>query len=259
MNTYQKLDKHLTTFAYKRGMYKGDAPVDERSKNEFRVVRRPDALVVRKYSTDIITAYPNGRVMISLDGWEDSSTTRRDLNDALGKFCPVYIRIFTKAVFSHNHCVITVHGHTSYRYTNRMVFDESGRLLSEPAKFQAHRIDKEESKELSAGLKASGFLEMFPFLYATATFDDRNHPSMSPRADMMQMYLSDYECADRWQDLIGMFKFEYSYYKKGDVRYEMKPCLTAMLAYMKKGMYRLIDTDIVRITHDTQHTTVSAI
>lgn len=259
MNTYQKLETHLTTFVYKRGQYKGDAPVDTRRKTDFRVVRMLDALVVRKYNTDIITAYPDGRVMISLDGWEDSSTTRRDLNDALWRFCPAHIRMFTRSVFSQNQCVIAVHGHTYYRYTNRMLFDESGRLLSEPAKFQARRIDKEESKELSAGLKASGFLEMFPFLYTTATFEDRKHPSFTPRADMMQMYLSDYEYADRWQDLIGMFKFEYGFYRKGDVRYEMQPCLNAMLAYMKKGMYRLIDTDIVRITHDNHHTTVSAI
>ncbi len=234
MNAYTKLQMHLERHMYKRGKYKGDAPADrhKRGKSHFRVVKMGDCFAVRMYAVNIIKAYPDGRVVINTNTWYDSSTTRLRLNEAMG--FTGFGRLYMQKVMGLSQPVFRV-GINSYLYYDGMEFDESGKLLSAPKPFEMRRIDKDESKEFMAEVKASGFKDMFPLLYATAT------PGTQTVYRMQDM-ITDSDQAHRWPDIISAYKFERIYnYKAG--RYELleksaaKACWNAIMKECKKGMY----------------------
>ena len=87
MNPYEILKARHADRIYKRGMYKGDAPMESRGKRHFRIIAGTgyfaDRMHVRMYGTDIINAYANGEYIIHLNGYGSSSTTRMNLNFAL--------------------------------------------------------------------------------------------------------------------------------------------------------------------------------
>ena len=78
MNLYTKLKQHLDRHQYKRGQYKGDAPADasRRARSHFRVRDLGSHIAVRFHFTDIIRAYPDGRIILDSNGWHSSPTTR---------------------------------------------------------------------------------------------------------------------------------------------------------------------------------------
>jgi hypothetical protein len=249
MNTYTKLQMHLERHMYKRGQYKGDAPADRRhrGKSHFRVVKHHDRMVVRLHSANIITAYPDGRVVIDTNGWQDYSTTRLRLNEAMGfvgfgQLCMRKIMGLSQPVFRV--------GNNSYRYYDGMEFDDSARLLSAPKPFEMRRIDKDESKEFITEVKASGFQDMFPLLYASTT------PGTAA-VHRMQDMITDADHAHRWPDIISAYKFERVYnYKAG--KYELlekgdaKSCWNAIMKECKKNMYVTLKSDITTMYTPTR-------
>lgn len=244
MNTYSKLLMHLERHVYKRGQYKGDAPADRhhRSKSFFRVVKMGTSMVVRMHGTDLITAYPDGRIVIDTGGWYDSSTTRLRLNEALG--FTGFGQIYTGKVMGLSQPVFRV-GNNSYRYYDGMEFDESGTLLSEPKRFEVRRIDKAETKEFMAEVKASGFKAMFPLLYANTTLG-------VTAVHRMQDMVTDADHADRWADIISAYKFESVYnYKAGQhetlEKGDAKSCWNAIMKECKKNMYVTLKSDITTL------------
>lgn len=244
MNTYSKLLMHLERHVYKRGQYKGDAPADrhKRGKSFFRVVKMGTYMTVRMHGTDILTAYPDGRIVIDTAGWYDSSTTRLRLNEALGfvGFGQIYMR----KVMGLSQPVFRA-GNNSYRYYDGMEFDDSARLLTKAEPFEMRRIDKAETKEFMDAVKASGFKDMFPLLYANTT--------PGPVAvHRMQDMITDSDQAHRWPDIISAYKFERVYnYKMGQhatlERGTAKTCWNAIMKECKKGMYVTLKSDITTI------------
>ena len=85
---YERLQAHLTKHAYKRGANKGDAPLDSsrRGRSHERVSTRRDHMAVRFWNTDVIRAYPDGRIVLNCGGWYMSPTTKTCVNDALRWF-----------------------------------------------------------------------------------------------------------------------------------------------------------------------------
>ena len=247
MTPYQKALEHIQTHAYTKGMYEGDAPLAERYKSYFRLVKVNTyslAVAVRLHRTDILTMYESGNVMLDLNGWEDSPTTRGNLAEATWKLLPFRLQVSSRSIMSHSQPVV-VAPEGMYRYTNRMLFDSEGTLLSKPAPFQARRVDKYETKELTRDLTESGFLPMFPLLYEGTKFDSELRFRIGTlRA---QEILADADYADRWQDIIGQYKFNNDFFAKGEVLRDMKACRTALLTELKKGMYKIIDTDTTLI------------
>lgn len=234
MNAYTKLQMHLERHMYKRGKYKGDAPADrhKRGKSFFRVIQYIDRMVVRMHSTNLLTAFSDGRMVINTNDYWTSSTTKLRLNEAMG--FTGFGRLYMQKVMGLSQPVFRV-GNNSYLYYDGMEFSEDGKLLSAPKPFEMRRIDKEESNAFMQDLKLSGFKDMFPLLYATAT------PGTQTVYRMQDM-ITDSDHAHRWPDIISAYKFERIYnYKAG--QYEMlergtaKTCWATIMKECKKGMY----------------------
>lgn len=199
MNSYDKIKEHLRIHAYTKGQYKGDAPVDRRSKSSFRVADRGDHVAVVFHHSDIFKVYPDGKLIVHCNGWVNSMTTKTQLGIAARKFIPHRLSIYNKVVMGISQT--TCNG---YAYYDGITFDALGNLLSERQTFQARRINKAESKEFIDGIKTSGFKDMFPLLYATAPLDEvkwsaghRNDPD-----------LTDPEHADEWAAVVQKAKVE---------------------------------------------------
>lgn len=246
MNTYTKLQMHLQRHVYKRGQYKGDAPADrhKRGKSQFRVVKMGISMVVRMHGTDILTAYPDGRIVIDTNGWSDSSTTRLRLNEALG--FTGFGCIYTQKVMGLSQPVFRV-GINKYHYYDGMEFDESGKLLSAPKPFEMRRIDKEESTAFMQDLKLSGFKDMFPLLYATATL---SAGVVTPHR--LADTLTNADRAVDWPDIISAYKYhrvhnykmgQYELLEKGDA----KSCWANIMKECKKGMYVTLKSTITTL------------
>ena len=84
MDMYKFLKQHHADHIYKRGAYKGDAPMSQRYKSNFRVIEGAGCMIVRLYRTNIITALPNGNITINTDNYY-TSTTFKCINEALGR------------------------------------------------------------------------------------------------------------------------------------------------------------------------------
>ena len=166
MNTYTKLSMHLTRHLYKRGRFAGGAPADKdrRGKSHFRVVKRGEDMGVILHNTQIITAYPDGRVRLNADCFENYPTTRKAY-DTMG------FSFYTQSNNGYKNTMVRMWNtpHTmgeAYVYYSGMVFDEMGVLVGEPAIEHKYVADKAERKEFKA--TAKGFLEMLPILLATS-------------------------------------------------------------------------------------------
>jgi hypothetical protein len=246
MNPYEILKARLADRMYKRGMYKGDAPMESRGKRHFRIITGTDCMYVRMYGTDILTAYPNGEYSISLNGYGSSSTTRMNINFSLA--------VVRQQVSISNRNVMGISQSTMYAdggrflYYDGIRFNQEGKLISTPQAFEARRIDKEESKAFMDSLKTSGFKDMFPVLYATCPLPDSG-TSLDQHWDND---LQDPERAHRWSETIEYFKYDSQYdYAKGKRWYaeinNAKGCWARMMAKAKLNMYRTIRTEVTRV------------
>ena len=237
MNTFNKLSMHLINHVYTTGNYKGDAPVDRsrRGRVNHRVAKQSDCMVVIMHSTKILRAYEDGSFMLDTCGWYDSPTTKQGVYEAL-KFTPLIGRhIYSKKVFGKSQQCITLLDGRVVKYYDGMRFDANGVLTTPLVPFERYQINKQESKQFAADIKESGFKDMFPLLYATAT------PGTQTVYRMQDM-ITDSDHAHRWPDIISAYKFERIYnYKAG--QYEMlergtaKTCWATIMKECKKGMY----------------------
>lgn len=246
MNPYEILKARHADRIYKRGVHKGDAPMESRGKRHFRIIAGTDCMHVRMYSTNIITAYPNGEYIIYLNGYGSSSTTRMNLNFSLAVMRQ-HVSISNRSIMGVSQATVYANG-GRFLYYDGIRFNQEGKLLSEPKAFEARRIDRDESKALMDNLKASGFKDMFPVLYATCESTvggvglDRHWDD----------YLQDPEHAHRWPETIEYFKYEnkYSYTLSMRTRVEIdnaKGCWARMMAKAKQNMYQTIRTEVTRV------------
>ena len=254
MTTYDKLKAHLEKHQYKRGRHKGDAPADQskRGKNQFRVVANPgkNTMAVRMYNTDLLTAYPDGRVEFDTNGYITSSTTKMRFREAM-KFLtfPCY-GIGRRRVMGVTQFVLAL-ADKYVRFYDGMLFDAEGNLRTPPERFEQRRIDKAEVKELMADLKESGFLAAYPVLYAMAEPVDVRMPNFPPVRSMHRVFTSSDE-AHHWADIIAAFKFDRVYNSKAH-QHEMlemgdaKSCRTALLTRLKADMYSVTRSDVTEL------------
>jgi hypothetical protein len=244
MTPYEILKDRLAKHIYKRGAYKGDAPMDKRSKSHFRVVQGPDLMYVRMYNTNILTAFRNGEFEINLNGYDPSSTTRANINHALG-VCRQHVSINNHNIMGLSQCTVYANG-SRYVYYDGIRFNQHGELVSTPKPFEARRIDKEESKGFMDNLKVSRFKDVFPLLYATCPTPDG--APILPR--YWDDYLQDAEQAHHWPHIISEYKYRlgrdngtYGYYEIDNA----KRCWARMMAEAKKHMYNNILTEVTKL------------
>ena len=248
MNSYDKIKEHIRIHAYSKGQYKGEAPVDRRSKSQFRVADRGDHVAVAFHQTDIFKVYPDGKLTVDCHGWVNSMTTKTQLGIAARKFIPHRLSIYNKVVMGISQTVCN-----GYAYYDGITFDGEGNLISEPRTFEARRINKVESKEFMDGIKTSGFKGMFPLLYATAPLEAvsfiagfRNTPD-----------LTDPDDADHWSAVVQKAKVE-QVGKWDNVaghkwiwveRDDAKGAWSRIMKEYKRAMY---DTIATEVTHTDQ-------
>jgi len=246
MNAYQLLKERLTKQMYKRGQYKGDAPLEKRKQSHVRIVEGEN-MYVRMYSTDILTAFRNGAIEIDLDNWGGSSTTKQWLNYALSVAGFRGFWLGSKSVMSLNQLTITTPSGL-YLYYDGIRFNAEGQIASTPKPFAARRIDKSESTGFTDSLKVSGFKDVYPLLYATSTPPEGGQ-SMPHR---WKDYLQDADFANLWPEIIEYFKYDTRWNPKAGGRewHEMdnaKACWARMMAKAKQGMYDTIRTEVTRL------------
>ena len=247
MNAYQLLKARHAEHIYKRGQYKGDAPLEKRTKSHVRIVEMPDRMCVQMYSTNILTAYMDGAIEITLDGWGGSSTTKQWLNYALSVAGLRGFWLGSKSVMSLNQLTITTPSGT-YLYYDGIRFNGDGMLDSKPKPFSARRIDKSESKGFTDNLKVSGFKDVYPLLYATCQPPEGGQSIPRHWKD----YVQDSNSADTWPGIIEYFKYDtrWNHYIGQREWHELdnaQACWARMMAKAKQDMYNTVGTEVTRI------------
>lgn len=162
MNPYQKLSQHHDRHVYKRGRYKGDAPLDgsRRHRSHIRVVRTPNVMFVQMYSTDILTAKNDGTVEITYGGW-DTPTTRQEINKAL-RVAGIPASVYRERVSNYSQTVFRLRGR-SYPMPVVLVPGEEGYTVLDPKPLRGWRVDKEKAAAWRSAF--APFMKMLPLLY----------------------------------------------------------------------------------------------
>lgn len=229
MTAYTKMKMRLERHVFKRGANKGAAPAAQRWKDHLLILDVGDSMVLRMYNTNILRAFPNGNVHINLMGWEDSTTTRANLNAALHEYCG-WGGVFKRKVFGMSQTCFSANGKT-YRYYDGMEFNEAGDLLSPARVFRRRRTDRDATKQFRADVKASGFQEMFPVLFAAV----EGAPEYFRVSQKIIATDSDY--ADKWPGLIASIKYR--------MRWEdHKTAFKNFVASCTRDMMTTEDTDV---------------
>jgi len=243
---YTKLSMHLERHMYKRGKNKGDAPADKtrREMSHFRVMKDAEGKMrIRMYNTDIITAHPDGSVLIDTNGYHTHNTTIIRLNDALSMFFDgVRVCMYKQSILSYSQPVLRVDG-KRYSYYDGMILNEQGEILTPLQAFEQKRVDKVETKAFADDIKESGFKDAYALLYAVATPDDMAIDNFGMFGVRLPDALSDNARADTWKMIIARSKFERCYSFKNGGGYEYveksnaKACWATIMAACKKDMY----------------------
>lgn len=246
MNMYTKLRFHLERHMYKRGANKGDAPANRyrRGMCHFRVVKgNDDTLRIRMWSTDIITAYPNGDVKIDTNGYHSHNTTIIRLNESFGFFEGVSIGMGKRSILSYSQPVLRVNG-KQYSYYDGITLNDQGEVITPLQAFEQKRTDRVATKELADDLQESGFADAFPLLYAVSTPEEMEMENYALFGVKVPEMLADSTQADKWKLLIARSKFERQYsWSNGGRTYDYeeksnaKACWATIMQYCKKNMY----------------------
>jgi hypothetical protein len=242
---YTKLSMHLQRHMYKRGRNKGDAPANKhrRAMCHFRVIKgNDDTLRIRMWSTDIITAYPNGDVKIDTNGYYSHNTTIIRLNEAFGFFEGVGVGMGKRSILSYSQPVLRVNGKL-YHYYDGITLNDQGEVITPLQAFEQKRVNKAETKALADDLQESGFKDAFKVLYATTTPEHIGENDYSLFGVDWADALADNAQADKWQLIIARTKFYKDYWSArtgGSLwteKSDAKACWASIMQYCKKNMY----------------------
>ena len=248
MNTFTKLKLHLERHMYKRGAHKGEAPADQhrRGKTHLRVIARPgteatNAMVVRMYNTDILTAYEDGSIMISTGGWW-TSTTRKNLNDVLATFVGRRMYVSGRRVFGMSQATVTRAGGPTLAFYDGIRFDADCKLRSVPMPFERKQADKEERAEFRKDIAESGFKDAFPILYQAVQV-----PVQGWLSRPMHKLVRDDTYVNDWPQLVSLVKyprFRHQLYNRPAYD-DWREAWNAMMANCTKDMTEVVRTDVL--------------
>lgn len=205
MSPYENLLAHIDKHKYLRGAHKGDAPLDpkRRRKSENRVTNRGTYAAVIRWRTEILRAYPDGRVVLDCDGWGPQPTTKEAMNYALS-----IADIGVGWLNSVRHKGVSQLALGQWHYYDGMALMPSsdGYKPTVLQSFRGRRKDKSQTQEFREGLKTSGFYALFPVLYLNATESDR---PMTLDPVRLSEALTDPSVADQWPRIVAYYKFDW--------------------------------------------------
>ena len=239
MTAHTKLKLHLERHAYKRGRNKGEAPADKsrRAKTHFRVIQgNGGQMIVRFHNADLLSAYEDGHIVLNTNGWDSSPTTRSAMNQALCFFGMGGVGGVRKGGYSQTGIRI---GSKTYRYYDGISFAADGTPLTPLKQFTAKRADREETAEFRADIKESGFVDVFPVLYAAAGVPEKSWLATSTH----KLMTNDYH-ANNWPDLVALAKYNtfHARHTGHPTHHNHKDALRALIASVTRTMTKLVDT-----------------
>lgn len=164
MTPYQNLKLRWERDQYKRGQFKGDAPLEKREATHKRILTPSESRVqVLMHRTIIMTAYADGRFVLNTDGWHDSPTTRETVGSALHA-AGLRGYLTSERIGNYSQTAIVIGGVGKWRFEDGMEFSHNGELLSPAPKWQKYVADREARKAKVAELKP--LLDMLPILHS---------------------------------------------------------------------------------------------
>ena len=248
LSAHARLTVHLDKHMYKRGYNIGDAPADKdnRAKTNFRVIERGENMAVRLHGTDILTAYPNGDVVLDCRGWAHSMMTKEAMGFALHRFHPAYINMGSYKFKGNSQTCLYLPDGRAVRYYDGIRLSQTNEVLTPLRAFKCTRIDRVKSKALADGVKASGFKSMFAMLYATATADDRSGRTTGSGTETV----TNADNAESWPTIVAHAKFVGGYYHASVYENDTpaKAWARCMGTY-KHMMYETVDTETTELIH----------
>lgn len=161
MNPYHKLKFYLEREKYKKGQFAGDAPALERSKSHVRVIDRGTYMAVHMHRTDLIAAFPDGRVVLSIGGW-NTPTTKACMSEVSRKFLPYGVYICTHYENKFANLAVRIGRNPLVPWRDGLTLDTNGLIVSELGTFKRYEADRVARKEFVARGKA--FREALPLL-----------------------------------------------------------------------------------------------
>jgi len=239
MTVHTKLKLYLDRNVFKRGQYKGDAPLGKRWRAHVRIVKGNDSSMrVRMYGTDILTAYEDGRVVLDTNGWYGRPTTKLRMNEALGFFAS-HVRIGSSKIMGVSQPYLRANGKT-VRYYDGIELDADGNVTSKLKPFSRRQVDKEESKELRDDMAACGFTGVFKVLHAASMQDDYSgYCNTRLREVVTNEFHSNF-----WPYMVARYTWERIGYS-GIYRKRTAAAAWAVLtSQLRKDCYEVIDTDV---------------
>lgn len=213
-------------------------------------------MAVHFHNTDVILAYPDGRIVIDCNDWATSPTTRTCVNDALRWFGGNNAWLYSDRMYGKTQLVLKTRCGT-YAYYDGITIDPSGALMSEPKPFEGRRIDKAASKELHDDMKECGFKDMFKLLHAVSERigapnqgDALRETVFLSRASSLRDYITSELHANKWPYVVEMVSFKQGYNwqtrKWEHQKLDAKVAWNNLMERVKKDLY-----DTVKIEEDT--------
>ena len=248
LSAHARLTVHLDKHMYKRGYNIGDAPADKdnRAKTNFRVIKRGENMAVRLHGTDILTAYPNGDVVLDCRGWAHSMTTKEAMGFALHRFHPAYTNMGSYKFRSNSQTCLYLPDGRAVRYYDGIRLSQTSEVMTPLWAFQCTRIDRVRSKALADGVKASGFKSMFAMLYATVTLQDRDRYLNITGTELV----INADNAESWPMIVSHAKFVGGYYYASVYENDTPAKAWARcMSMFKYTMYETVDTETTELIH----------
>jgi len=247
LSAHARLTVHLDKHMYKRGYNIGDAPADKdsRAKTNFRVIKRGENMAVRLHNTDILTAYPNGDVVLDCRGWAHSMTTKAAMGFALRVFHPTYLNIGSYKFKGNSQTCLYLAGGRTVRYYDGIRLSQTSEVLTPLQAFKCTRINKAQSKALADGVKASGFKNMFAMLYATVTANDRSGRTTGSGTEL----ITNADNAEYWPTIVAHTKFVGGYYNTVYENDTPAKAWTRCMNMFKHTMYKTVDTETTELIY----------
>lgn len=247
---YEQLQAHIAKHAYTRGKNKGDAPLDSsrRSRSHERVSPRAGCMAVHFHNTDVILAYPDGRIVIDCDGWAQTPTTKTCVNDALRWFGGNNAWLYSDRLYGKTQMVLKTRCGT-YAYYDGITIDPSGEIMSEIKPFEGRRIDKAASKEMYAEMQECGFKDVFRLLHAVAEKLPHNNDSLYDavrfaRPAELRDYITMELHANKWPYVVDLVSFRHGYDWKTQqyihAKHDYKTAWSRLMEVVKKDLYNTV-------------------
>lgn len=212
-------------------------------------------MAVHFHNTDVILAYPDGRIVIDCDGWGTTPTTRTCINDALRWFGGNNAWLYSDRLYGKTQLVLKTRCGT-YAYYDGITIDPSGELLSEPKAFEGRRIDREATKEMYADMQECGFKDVFKLLHAVADSpaireDDPNRLAVRyARPAEMRDFITMELHANKWPYVVETVSFKHGYDWQTrswrDRKVDYKTAWNNLMTRVKHDLY-----NTVKIEEDT--------